>query len=305
VFLWNSLSWRPTWQFSLSSLRDIGSFGGSVFGVRVSDYVRTNGERLLIGRVLGSAALGNYSVAFNVLLSPVGRFLIAVMDTLFPVLSRLQDEPARMGAVWLRVNRLFAAVFIPAVLGLAMVAQDFVVVMLGQRWADVAPLLQILAVGIVIQVVTALGAEVMKAAGHASQLLRFSGAEAALLLAGSAAGLWWGIQGVAAAYVLVSLVTRTFFMRLVTGAIGMPLRRFGSSLSGVVQASLVLLTATYLVQQTLASMTLPAWMRLLLTVLTGAAVYIPVCIWRVPEIREEFTRMRHDALGWRNAISTS
>jgi PST family polysaccharide transporter len=274
-----------------------------VFGVRIADYLRMNGERLLIGRFLGSIPLGAYSVAFNVLLSPVGRFLIAVMDTLFPVLSRLQDDPARLAAVWMRVNRLFAAAFVPALLGLAVVAPDFVVVVLGEQWTETTPLLQILAVGVVMQVVSALGSDVLKAVGQARTLLRFSTVEAILFLAGALIGLRWGIEGVAAAYAIVNVVTRTYFIRLAANAVGLTFRAVALSLSGVGQASLALLVATVAARLLLADTAAPAWLRLMAVVGLGVAVYVPVCLWRVPEVRVEIDRIRRDAVGWKDAIT--
>ncbi|HJR59546.1 MAG TPA: lipopolysaccharide biosynthesis protein [Vicinamibacterales bacterium] len=303
VLLWTAVPWRPRLLYSIASLRDLGSFGGVVFGVRVSDYARMNGERLLVGRFLGSIPLGAYSVAFNILLSPVGRFLIAVMDTLFPVLSRLQDDPARLAAVWVRVNRLFAAAFVPALIGLAVVAPDFVVVVLGDKWIAVTPLLQILAVGVIAQVVSALGADVLKAVGRAGTLLRFSTVEAILFLGGTVVGLWWGIAGVAAAYAIVNVLTRTYFLWLAADSVGLPFRAFLQSLSGVSQASLALLAATIPARLFLLETAAPPWLRLALVVTLGVLVYVPVCLWRVPELRVEIDRLRRDAVGWRNAIT--
>ena len=83
--LWLSIPWRPRLVFSLRSLRDLGSFGGRIFGVRIADYVRLNGDKLLIGRSLGSTSMGTYSVAFNILLAPVSRFLLAVRTRSSPL----------------------------------------------------------------------------------------------------------------------------------------------------------------------------------------------------------------------------
>jgi O-antigen/teichoic acid export membrane protein len=298
ALLWTSVEWRPRLTFSSTSLREIGAFGGSVFGVRLTDYGRTNLERVLVAKVLGTGPLGTYSVAFNILLSPVGRFLVAVMDTLFPILSRLQSEPARMAEVWLRVNRLFSAAFVPALIGLAVAAPDFVEVVLGDRWLGLTPLLQLLAVGVIAQVVSALGADVLKSAGRAGALLRFSTVEAVLFLVGTLVGLSWGIVGVAAAYGAVSVPTRIYFIRMATRAVGISFSRFAQSLSGIAQASIALLISTSFVRMLLVETTLPVYLRLVIVVLVGVAVYVPVCVWRVPEIASELARMRQD---WRTS----
>jgi O-antigen/teichoic acid export membrane protein len=295
ALLWLSMPWRPRLVFSGRSLRDLGSFGGRIFGVRIADYVRVNGDKLLIGRVLGSAPLGAYSVAFNILLAPVSRFLLAVTDTLFPALSRLQDETERMASVWLRVNRVVAATFVPALLGLAVVAPDFVAVALGARWDDVALLLQIMALGVIAQALSMLGADVLKALGRASELLRFYVAETVALFAGIVIGLNWGVVGVAAAFALVSVPARVYFVWLTGKLLGVSLGRFLASLGGVAQASAVLVGATVTARAVLGETAAPDWVRLVIVIGVGIAVYVPVCLWRVPELRSELARLRRDA----------
>lgn len=291
ALLWVSMPWRPRLVYSMRSLRELGSFGGRIFGVRVADYVRLNGDKLLIGRVLGSASLGTYSVAFNILIAPISRFLLAVTDTLFPAFARLQDDPARMGSVWLRVNRVVSAAFVPALLGLAVVASDFVSVALGPQWAEVAQLLQIMALGVVAHAVSLSGAEVLKALGRGGPLLSFYVVETVAFLAAILVGLRWGVVGVATAFALVSIPTRAYFIRLTGNAIGVPLRRFLGSLTGVAEASLALVAATLSTRMLLLETAAPAWLRLLVVIAIGVAVYTPICLWRVPDMRVELRRV--------------
>jgi O-antigen/teichoic acid export membrane protein len=305
TLLWVSMPWRPRLVYSMRSLRELGSFGGRIFGVRVADYARLNGDKLLIGRVLGPASLGTYSVAFNILLTPVSRFLLAVTDTLFPALARLQDDPARMASVWLRVNRVVSAAFVPALLGLAVVASDFVSVVLGPQWAEVAPLLQIMALGVVAHAVSLAGAEVLKALGRGGPLLRFYVAETVAFMAAILVGLRWGVTGVAAAFALVSIPTRAYFVRLTGSAIGVSFRRFLASLTGVGEASVALVAATLSTRMLLLETAAPAWLRLLVVIAIGVAVYVPVCLWRVPDMRVELRRVVGERRTGRAVAATS
>jgi O-antigen/teichoic acid export membrane protein len=305
TLLWVSMPWRPRLVYSVRSLRELGSFGARIFGVRVADYVRLNGDKLLIGRLLGSAPLGTYSVAFNILLAPVSRFLLAVTDTLFPAFARLQGDPVRMASVWLRVNRVVSAAFVPALLGLAVVASDFVSVALGAKWGDVAPLLQIMALGVIAQAVTLVGAEVLKALGRGGPLLWFYVAETAVLLAAILVGLRWGVVGVATAFALMSVPTRLYFIRLTGKAIGVSLGRFLASLTGVGEASLVLVAATLTTRMLLLETAAPTWLRLLVVIAIGVAVYVPICLWRVPDMRSELRRIAGGGRGGRAIAAVS
>lgn len=305
VLLWLSVPWRPRFVYSWRSLRALGTFGMNVFGVRLLDYARLNGDKLLVGRLLGSTPLGAYAVAFNIVLMPLSRLLIAVADAMLPALSRLQDDRERMTSAWLRVNRATAAVFVPALLGLAVVASDFVAVLLGERWAPVAPLLQILALGMIAQAITALGIQVLMALDRTTALLRFYVAETTLLLVGVVVGLRWGVVGAATAYAVVSLPTRAYFAWLTTSSLGVPVRRFVTSLWGVVEASLALVAASLTARMLFLEVAAPAWLRLVVIVLVGAAVYAPVCLWRVPAIRADAARVWRERLTAKAVLPTA
>jgi O-antigen/teichoic acid export membrane protein len=292
TLLWFSQPWRPKLLFSLQSLRDLGGFGGRIFGVRVLEYARTNGDKLLVGRMLGPAALGIYTVAFNIHLLPISRFVVAIQDTMLPALSRLQDERERLAAVWLKATRLVAAILVPTLLGLVVVAPDLIPVLLGERWSEVAPLLQIMAAGVIVLSVSALGFQVLTALDRTKTLLRFSAVEVILLIAALAVGVQWGLTGVALAYAVVHLPTRTFLAWLTTRAVGIPFGRYVRSLTGVVQAAMPMLAAIAATRYVLVEAEVAPWTRLMVVVATGVAVYAPLCLWRIPEIQQELQRLR-------------
>lgn len=292
TLLWLSLPWRPRFMFSAQSLRDLGSFGIKIFGVRILEYARTNGDKLLIGRMLGSAPLGLYTVAFNVHILPVTRFLVIVQDTLLPALSRLQDERERLAAAWLRATRLVAAALLPTLLGVIVVAPDLIPVLLGDRWSAAAPLLQIMAAGLIMVSLTAIGFQVLTALGRSATLLRFSIVEVTLLLVALAVGVNWGLTGLALAYALVHVPTRAFLGWLTARVVGVSVGRYVRTLIPVAQPALVMLAAIAGMRLALVEAGAPAWLRLVAVVATGIVVYAPVCLWRVPELRAELQGIR-------------
>ncbi len=73
ALLWFLSPWRPRWTFSLASLRKLGGFSASVLGQRILYWAHRNIDNLLIGRFVGSVALGTYSLAYNVMLLPFSR----------------------------------------------------------------------------------------------------------------------------------------------------------------------------------------------------------------------------------------
>ncbi len=203
VLLWSLSGWRPRLIFSHSSLRDLGGFALKLLGSRILNYAYLNADNLLVGRFLGGRALGTYSLAFNVMYSPVQRIALPLGQVLFPALTRLQDDPARLGAAWLRAKRLAAAVLALPYFVMLVAAPDLVPVVFGTKWEPAVPVLQLLGATGVAQSLVMLNWPLLEAQGQAGLLFRRNLMYTVVAVAAFAVGLRWGIVGVAACYAIV------------------------------------------------------------------------------------------------------
>jgi O-antigen/teichoic acid export membrane protein len=292
ILLWRYSAWKPRLLFSTASLRSFGGFSANVLGTRLLFYFNRNVDNILIGRFLGSAALGTYAVSYNVMLVPFSRLAEPVQEVLFPVFARLQDDARRVADAWVRVNRVIGALSIPALLGLMVVATDFVAVVLGDRWADAAPVIQILAWVGLMQSLQRLNSSILEARNRTSWLLGYS----VVVLAGSliafGVGINWGILGVATAYAVSSTLIEPFYTLITARALGVSVWPFFRALGGVVQASAVMVVATVGARYLLLETGLGPAARLGIVIVVGIAVYVPLCAWRVPEVVRDLRSLR-------------
>jgi O-antigen/teichoic acid export membrane protein len=291
ILLWYLSSWHPSLTFSTASLRRLGAFAGNVFGENLLYQSGRNLSSVLIGRFLGPAATGTYALSTNVILVPFSRIAGPLQQVFFPAFSRLNDDRARLADMWIRATRLVASISMPALVGLVIVAPDFVDVVLGPRWNDAIPVIQILAWVGLIQSIQTLNGEVLLALNRANTLFRFT----MLWFAGSVAafvvGLHWGIIGVAACYALATAVIEPIRTQSTTRAAGIPLLRFFGALFGIAQATAVMAVAVLLSRSAMISAGIGTGIRLALLVAIGCAVYVPCCLWRAPEVRDEIQRV--------------
>ena len=107
ALLWLLSPWRPKLLFSWTSLRQLAGFGGHVSGALVLTEVNSNADNLLIGRFIGAEALGQYAVAYNVMLVPFSRITSPLQEVLYAAFSRVQHDIAYVRSVWLRTNRIW------------------------------------------------------------------------------------------------------------------------------------------------------------------------------------------------------
>ena len=287
ALLWLITPWRPRLRFSTASLRSMGGFAGNVFAENVLWQAGRTVISVMIGRVLGAAALGTYTLATTVILMPFARIAAPLQQVFFPAFARMSDDRERMADVWIRATRLVGALSLPALVGLVIVAPEFVDVVLGQRWAEATDVIRILAVVGIIQSLHTLNAEVLLALGRSGTLVRFT----LLWFVGSvgavALGTRWGIVGAATAYAVATMLIEPIRAYLTTSALGIPLSRFVLSLSGVVQATALMAVALLAGNAALVAAGAPAGVRLPVLILLGGAVYGAACLWRAPELTAE------------------
>jgi O-antigen/teichoic acid export membrane protein len=287
VLVWRAVAWRPRWRYSRESLRTLGSFGIKTFFARLLGYLNINADNLLIGRSLGTQALGVYAVAYNVMFLPISRIALPIQQVLFAAFVRMQKEHVRLGQAWLRGNQLISAVTVPTFLGMAVVAPDFVPVVLGDRWQEAIPVLQLLSLAGVAHGVQTLNWSVVQAFGKAGLLLRFMLFATVVTVGGFVIGLQWGVVGVAASFAVSRVVVLVVNTWITCRAARLPIWDFPRSLAGIFGASLAMAAVVYFVRLGLANLDVPQAARLLLLVALGIAVYAALILWRAPDLVTE------------------
>lgn len=290
--------WRPRARFSRASAHRIGGFGAHMFGSNLFFYLNRNVDNLLVGRLLGPAALGIYAFAYNIMLIPLSRLSRPLQDVLFPAFSQMQQTPERMAAIWIRVTRMIAAITLPAMVGLMVVAPEFVTVVLGGRWASAIPVIQILAWVGFLQSLSTLHGRVLAALGKTQMLFRFSVFSFSVYLVAFIVGVQFGIVEVAAAYAAAAtLVVQPIFATLTARALGVSPWQLVRGLLGVVQASGAMAAAVLLVRELLLHSGIATGVLLVVLVVLGITVYVPLLLWRAPSVWEELQRLRQSRAG--------
>lgn len=137
--------WRPALNPHFEHWPRIFSFHASIMGSATTSFIISEGDTLLIGRVLGSAVLGIYSLAWQAA-NLVNRSVVAVATKLaLPTLSAVGDQ-ANRGVVMTRMMGMLGTIAFPLLVGMFVVADDFVLVVYGPQWEEAVLPLRILLV---------------------------------------------------------------------------------------------------------------------------------------------------------------
>ncbi len=132
-------AYRP--RFSLARVGEIWGFSRWLILSRFARLVNKQLDRWVVGSVGGAAAMGNYYIATDMASSPSDEIVVPMSRAAFPVYSRLADDPDQLGETFTRALSSMTAITFVMGLGIAVVADDFVRVVLGDRWLEAIPLI--------------------------------------------------------------------------------------------------------------------------------------------------------------------
>jgi PST family polysaccharide transporter len=261
----------------IGSLKPAITLSSNVLIARLCWYVSANADFLVAGRFLGKAALGFYTVGWTMASVPVDRIAALIGQVTPPFFSAVQTDLAAMRRYLLRITEGIALITFPVSLGLALVAHDFVLVVLGPKWEPTIGPLQVLAAYAAFRSVTPLLPQVLQITRDAEFEMWRMVVAAVVMPAGFYLGAQrWGTVGLAVAWVLVDPLLAVPLYRRVFSKLALPLREYVVALWPGVSAT-ALMAGVVLGVQALSPTAWSPGLRLATRIAAGAVSYGLAC----------------------------
>lgn len=138
--------YRPHFCFSLKNIGSNLKFGAWLTADSLVNQINGNIATVILSRTLGAAITGGYNLAYNVAVMPPAKLNPIITRVLFPAFAKIQDDQQKLRDNFYKLLSLVGLLNFPALLGLLAVSESFVLVMFGEKWRFVIPILQILCV---------------------------------------------------------------------------------------------------------------------------------------------------------------
>lgn len=139
--------WRPSWHFTFEPVRKMFGFSVKILITNIINTLSNNILTLLFGRLYPIKAVGDYSQAYKWNTMASAFVANAVGQVAQPVLASVKEEHGRSVRVFRKMLRFTAFLSFPAMFGLAIISNEFILLTIGKRWLDAVPLLQMLCIG--------------------------------------------------------------------------------------------------------------------------------------------------------------
>lgn len=111
----------------------------------IGKYASEQVDKLVLGKVGGATGLGTYALADQIAAMPSSELLQPMNRALYPVLAQKQAHEIELRRIFLMGLGVQATIALPASIGLALVSEEVIEVMLGEKWRAAVPLLSVLA----------------------------------------------------------------------------------------------------------------------------------------------------------------
>jgi PST family polysaccharide transporter len=245
-------------------------YGTHMVGIGLAGALMANFDSILVGRFLGTSALGFYTLGFRVPELILSNFSFVVGRVALPILSHLQGDRGGLQATYLTYVRFATLFAFPAGAGIALTAHLLVPVFYTDKWLPSVLVMQILAIAMAVGPLGFLPGVLYKAINRPEILTRLAVIKvpvAALLLW---QGTHWGIRGVAAGQLAALLFAALLDTLTVRHVLAISFRATGRALMPALLATLCMVAA---VGATATIVEPQGWWGLLLLGAEGLVVY--------------------------------
>jgi len=138
--------WMPTLRVTFEPVKRMFVFSYKVLITTILTTINNNVLTVVFGRLFPAASVGDFTQAnkWNTMANQLVSNTVAQVAQ--PVLTRINDDHERQRRVFGKMLRFTAFMAFPAMFGLALIAPQFILSAIGEKWMNSIPLLQILCI---------------------------------------------------------------------------------------------------------------------------------------------------------------
>ena len=221
VFFWLTMNWRPTWEFSWASFRELFGFGSYMFLTHLFTTFSQRITGLLVGRWYNPETMGYYTKASSFSKYATLSISGVMIQTTYPLYASVQDDRERLINMVKRITSTLAYITVPMLSILILIAKPLIVLLYSDRWLPSVPYFQILCIGGMAGCLLSVNQQTIAAIGKSKVFFTWTIVKECVGIASQIIGLIiWGIWGLLAGKVFASWFSYIVNISLVSKHVG-------------------------------------------------------------------------------------
>ena len=214
IFLWNFIRMPGKgWNIHFgSALKKVYSYSLFQFGFSLINYFNRSLANLLIGRFLGTEALGYYDKAYKLTTYPLSSLSGVISSVLQPFMAEYQNMEEVMFRYFIRIERFVSLVGVPIVALLFCCSNEIIVIVYGDNWIESVAPFQFLVLSLYIQFLGNPTGAFYQSLGRTDLLFQQGVINSLIMIAGLVTGLMLGSVSSVALGVSIAFIAQAIPM---------------------------------------------------------------------------------------------
>lgn len=210
VLLWLLSRWKPHLLFSLNSFKELFGFGWKILLSNLLDSVWKQLNNVVIGRVYSPKTLGYYTRA-----EQYGSIFSSTLTTVmqrvsFPVLSSIQNDRNRLKSAYRSLIKIIMCITTLLMFGLAADAKSIIIILIGEKWQNSIPILQLLCFSMFMYPLHSLNLNMLQVAGRSDLYLKLEIVKKILAIVPILLGVFVDIYSMLYGLIVINIIS--FFL---------------------------------------------------------------------------------------------
>lgn len=206
VFYYFVNPWVPKMFVRSSSFHKLFGFGSKLLAAGILNKVYQNIYKMIIGKFFAAATLGFYTQA-KLYVNQVTQSAVGTLQTVtYPILSKAQKDPVRLKQAYRKIIMASSFVIFPLTIGLAVLAEPLILTLVGEKWMESIPFLQLICVSGALYHLHSINLNVLKVMGRSDLFLKLEVIKKVNITIAIIIGIQFGIWGLLVSSVISSYI---------------------------------------------------------------------------------------------------
>lgn len=207
IVLFLAVSWRPKRIFSLKKIKSLLSYGWKLLASGLLDTGYNELRGLIIGKMYSTSDLAFYDQGKKYPSLIANNINSSMNSVLLSAMAKRQADKEKVKQATRKSIRLSGYLLMPCMIGLACVAEQFVKVLLTDKWLPAVPFIQIMCIVYAFYPIHTANLTAIQAMGRSDLFLILEIIKKVVGIAGLLISMWFGVFWIAATMMITTVIS--------------------------------------------------------------------------------------------------
>ena len=272
VLSWAFSGWRPSRQVSFQPIREMLGFSSKMLITNIFNQINQNIFSLVLGRYYTKSEVGHFNQANKWNMMGASTITGMVQGVAQPTFVQVGDDRERLCRAFSKMLRFTCFVAFPAMFGLALIAPEFIVILITEKWLPSARLMQMLCIAGAFMPIATLYFNIIISKGKSDVYMWNVIAQGSVILLTILAinKLGYGIETMVWAYVAITIMWIAVWNYFVWREIGFSIMQTLRDITPFLIVAALSMVVAYFVTRQIANI----YLLLIAKVIVAAALYL-------------------------------